>query len=296
METATSTSATIEASDSNQAAVTPVPSLTAADDTVTPKTDQPAVASTSTSDQPQVAVLPRLSTELDLDILWNKLSACLNVLKSLSDPYAVLILQQTVEGFFYVHATRKDKDETKKRERETKETQLAHLDTESGPMSPGMPSGASTSASTSTTTSTDPLKQQKDEIDAIINSIGNETSLDTKRFLEFALTHRTVLNHILRQTSNNLSEEPYSVLVDFTRSHTHILDFDVKRRYFRQELDKLKDSIRGEDLAVHVRRTNIFDDSYRELNRRSTDDWKHRFYIVFEGEEGQDAGGLLREW
>ena len=22
----------------------------------------------------------------------------------------------------------------------------------------------------------------------------------------------------------------------------------------------------------------------------------HRFYIVFEGEEGQDAGGLLREW
>ena len=114
--------------------------------------------------------------------------------------------------------------------------------------------------------------------------------------MEFALTHRTVLNHILRQTSNNLSDEPYSVLVDFTRLHTHILDFDVKRRYFRQELDKLKDSIRGDDLAVHVRRTNVFDDSYRELSRRSIDDWKHRFYIVFEGEEGQDAGGLLREW
>ncbi len=253
-----------------------------ADDTVTSKQSEQATIST---DQQQIPSLPRLSSELDLDLLWNKLSSCLTVLKSLSDPYAVLILQQTVEAFFYVHATRKDKDETKKRERETKETQLAHLDTESGPMSPGMPS-----------TSSDPSKQQKDEIDAIINSIGNETSIDTKKFLEFALTHRTVLNHILRQTSNNLSEEPYSVLVDFTRSHTHILDFDVKRRYFRQELDKLKDSIRGEDLAVHVRRTNIFDDSYRELNRRSTDDWKHRFYIVFEGEEGQDAGGLLREW
>lgn len=25
-------------------------------------------------------------------------------------------------------------------------------------------------------------------------------------------------------------------------------------------------------------------------------DWKGRFYIMFEGEEGQDAGGLLREW
>jgi E3 ubiquitin-protein ligase HUWE1 len=213
-----------------------------------------------------------------------------------------------VEAFFYVHATRKDKDETKKREKETKETQLSHLDTESGPMSPAGPSTSSGGAHMSSKSSalsaligqqsstTASLKQQEDDIAAIINSIGNETSPDTKRFLEFALTHRTVLNHILRQTSNNLSEEPYSVLVDFTRLHTHILDFDVKRRYFRQELDKLKDSIRGDDLAVHVRRTHVFDDSYRELNRRSPDDWKHRFYIAFEGEEGQDAGGLLREW
>jgi len=53
------------------------------------------------------APLERLSTELDLDVLWDKLSQCLTVLKSLSDPYAVLILQQTVEAFFYVHATRK---------------------------------------------------------------------------------------------------------------------------------------------------------------------------------------------
>ena len=258
------------------------------------KPDQtPAATSVEQQQQQQASPLARLSSELDLDVLWNKLSSCLSVLKSLSDPYAVLILQPTVEAFFYVHATRKDKDETKKREKETKETQLSHLDTESGPMSPAPPT---TSAQAQAQSGEQTLKQQQDEIAAIINSIGNETSPDTKRFLEFALTHRTVLNHILRQTSNNLSEEPYSVLVDFTRLHTHILDFDVKRRYFRQELDKLKDSIRGDDLAVHVRRTHVFDDSYRELNRRSPDDWKHRFYIAFEGEEGQDAGGLLREW
>ena len=260
--------------------------------TTTTESTKPDQTATSVEQQ-QPSPLARLSSELDLDVLWNKLSSCLTVLKSLSDPYAVLILQPTVEAFFYVHATRKDKDETKKREKETKETQLSHLDTESGPMSPA---GPTTSAQAQTQSGEQSLKQQQDEIAAIINSIGNETSPDTKRFLEFALTHRTVLNHILRQTSNNLSEEPYSVLVDFTRLHTHILDFDVKRRYFRQELDKLKDSIRGDDLAVHVRRTHVFDDSYRELNRRSPDDWKHRFYIAFEGEEGQDAGGLLREW
>ena len=231
--------------------------------------------------------LNRLSSELDLDSLWNKLSQCLSVLKSLSDPYAVLILQQTVEAFFYVHSTKKDKEETRKKEKETKEAQLAHLDSEY-PMSPA-------AGSTSITGTTNEIANANMEIQSLLNTIGNE-SPDTKKFLEFALTHRTVLNHILRQTSNNLSDEPYSVLIEFCRLHPSILDFDVKRRYFRQELDKLKDNIRGEDLAVHVKRSNVFDDSYRELNRRSADDWKHRFYIVFEGEEGQDAGGLLREW
>ena len=47
-------------------------------------------------------------------------------------------------------------------------------------------------------------------------------------------THRTVLNQILRQSSNPLSVGPFAVLVN----HTRLLDFDVKRRYFRQELEK----------------------------------------------------------
>jgi E3 ubiquitin-protein ligase HUWE1 len=54
--------------------------------------------------------------------------------------------------------------------------------------------------------------------------------------------------------------------------------------------------MRREDLAVHVRREAVFEESFRELHRRSAEEWKNRFYIVFEGEEGQDAGGLLREW
>ncbi|CAF1462168.1 unnamed protein product, partial [Adineta steineri] len=67
-------------------------------------------------------------------------------------------------------------------------------------------------------------------------------------------------------------------------------------KYFRHELDRLKENIRGEHLAVHVRRNHVFEDSYRELSRRTPEDWKHRFYIVFDDEEGQDPGGRLREW
>ncbi len=41
--------------------------------------------------------------------------------------------------------------------------------------------------------------------------------------------------------------------------------------------------MRREDLAVHVRRDAVFEDSFRELHRRSAEEWKNRFYIVFEG-------------
>ena len=37
-------------------------------------------------------------------------------------------------------------------------------------------------------------------------------------------------------------------------------------------------------------------DSFRELFRRGKGEMRSRMYVVFEGEEGQDAGGLLREW
>ena len=75
-----------------------------------------------------------------------------------------------------------------------------------------------------------------------------------------------------------------------------ILDFDVKQIFFRQELDKIKERNSRGDMAINVSRSQIFDDSFRELHRKTADEWKSRLYIVFDNEEGQDAGGLLREW
>ena len=43
--------------------------------------------------------------------------------------------------------------------------------------------------------------------------------------------------------------------------------------------------MRREDLAVHVRREAVFEESFRELHRRSAEEWKNRFYIVFEGKD-----------
>lgn len=102
-------------------------------------------------------------------------------------------------------------------------------------------------------------------------------------FLFFPLpeTHRAVLNQILRQSTIPLLEGPFAVLIN----HTRILDFDVKRKYFRSELDRCEEGHRRDEVAVHVQRSNVFEDSFRELFRRTSEEWKNRFYIVFEGNE-----------
>jgi len=200
------------------------------------------------------------------------------------DHHAVLVLQPAVEAFFLVHAAQTSKEERDKRSRrqETRESQLSHLQQEIG--GPGSPSTVAQG-------NVDDSYSQLSMAAAGSTSTANLPP-DTQKFLSFAERHRTVLNQILRQSTTHLADGPFTVLVD----HTRVLDFDVKRRYFRTELERADAGIRREDLAVHVKREHVFEDSFRELHRRSPEEWKNRFYIVFEGEEGQDAGGLLREW
>ncbi|XP_031421594.1 E3 ubiquitin-protein ligase HUWE1 [Clupea harengus] len=222
--------------------------------------------------------LPLLSEQLLLDELWDMLGECLKELEESHDQHAVLVLQPAVEAFFLVHATER---ESKPPVRDTRESQLSHLKDDPAPLSPAPLTPA-------TPSSLDPFFSREPSS----MHISSNLPPDTQKFLRFAETHRTVLNQILRQSTTHLADGPFAVLVDYIR----ILDFDVKRKYFRQELERLDEGLRKEDMAVHVRRDHVFEDSYRELHRKSPEDMKNRLYIVFEGEEGQDAGGLLREW
>ncbi|XP_040178870.1 E3 ubiquitin-protein ligase HUWE1 isoform X10 [Rana temporaria] len=222
--------------------------------------------------------LPLLSDQLSLDELWDMLGECLKELEESHDQHAVLVLQPAVEAFFLVHATER---ESKPQVRDTRESQLSHIKDEPPPLSPAPLTPA-------TPSSLDPFFSREPSSMHISSSLPP----DTQKFLRFAETHRTVLNQILRQSTTHLADGPFAVLVDYIR----VLDFDVKRKYFRQELERLDEGLRKEDMAVHVRRDHVFEDSYRELHRKSPEEMKNRLYIVFEGEEGQDAGGLLREW
>ncbi|XP_056588306.1 E3 ubiquitin-protein ligase HUWE1 [Triplophysa dalaica] len=235
-------------------------------------------SSTQPEQEERLPDLPLLSEQLLLDELWDMQGECLKELEESHDQHAVLVLQPAVEAFFLVHATER---ESKPPVRDTRESQLSHIKDEPPPLSPAPLTPA-------TPSSLDPFFSREPSS----MHISSNLPPDTQKFLRFAETHRTVLNQILRQSTTHLADGPFAVLVDYIR----ILDFDVKRKYFRQELERLDEGLRKEDMAVHVRRDHVFEDSYRELHRKSPEDMKNRLYIVFEGEEGQDAGGLLREW
>ncbi|XP_011638354.1 E3 ubiquitin-protein ligase HUWE1 isoform X5 [Pogonomyrmex barbatus] len=235
--------------------------------------------SSSRNDEEKTA-LPLLSESLVLDNLWETLSACLLELEYTPDHHAVLVLQPAVEAFFLVHSSSSTSRDRDSRLNATSENREVVPDL--APVSPILSDNEGTSQSEA------PTNASWD----ITPTLQKTLPPDQLKFLKFAETHRTVLNQILRQTTTHLADGPFSVLVD----HTRVLDFDVKRRYFRTELERMDEGIRREELAVHVRRSHVFEDSFRELHRRNADEWKNRFYIVFEGEEGQDAGGLLREW
>jgi E3 ubiquitin-protein ligase HUWE1 len=200
--------------------------------------------------------------------------------------------------FFLVHAApTRPEDKKKVQQKETRQEQLAHIQEQTPSIQGTASSDTASEASGSSSMATAGSAVSNTASSAVTNtsvtaSGSNELSVETQKFLAFAETHRTVLNQILRQSTVHLADGPFSVLVD----HTRVLDFDIKRRYFRTELERMDENLRREDLAVHVRRENVFEDSFRELHRRTPEEWKNRFYIVFEGEEGQDAGGLLREW
>uniref|UniRef100_A0A3P9M092 E3 ubiquitin-protein ligase HUWE1 n=1 Tax=Oryzias latipes TaxID=8090 RepID=A0A3P9M092_ORYLA len=240
--------------------------------------EQDSEGNSQTEAEERLPDLPLLSEQLLLDELWDMLGECLKELEESHDQHAVLVLQPAVEAFFLVHATER---ESKPPVRDTRESQLSHIKDEPPPLSPAPLTPA-------TPSSLDPFFSREPSS----MHISSNLPPDTQKFLRFAETHRTVLNQILRQSTTHLADGPFAVLVDYIR----ILDFDVKRKYFRQELERLDEGLRKEDMAVHVRRDHVFEDSYRELHRKSPEDMKNRLYIVFEGEEGQDAGGLLREW
>ncbi len=110
-------------------------------------------------------------------------------------------------------------------------------------------------------------------------------------FFTFTEKHRKVLNTMVRQNPSLMSGS-FSLMVKNPKA----LDFDNKRNYFTQQLHKGRRE-HYSTLTMAIRRSHIFDDSYRFFSRYRGAEIKHgKLNVRFHGEEGVDAGGVTREW
>ncbi|ANB15963.1 E3 ubiquitin-protein ligase TOM1 [Sugiyamaella lignohabitans] len=110
-------------------------------------------------------------------------------------------------------------------------------------------------------------------------------------FFSFTDEHRKILNQMVRNNPKLMSGS-FSILIKNPKA----LEFDNKRRYFYRRIYNNNQNSSG-TISIHVRRDQVFLDSYKALYFKSASEIKNsRFNIRFQGEEGVDAGGVTREW
>jgi len=143
----------------------------------------------------------------------------------------------------------------------------------------------------------------KEEVQATNDKLESETEQlreCEKRVVAFMEDFRRPLNELVRLNPSLLQSEDdeeeagtFSLMVKYPK----ILDFDNKRLYFRTELQRM-DDVRQHlgGIRISIRRAQVFEDSYHQLRSRTKEEMKERISVHFVGEEGVDAGGLLREF
>eukprot|EP01017_Pseudomicrothorax_dubius_P009141 TRINITY_DN1305_c0_g1_i2.p1 TRINITY_DN1305_c0_g1~~TRINITY_DN1305_c0_g1_i2.p1 ORF type:complete len:568 (+),score=175.51 TRINITY_DN1305_c0_g1_i2:66-1769(+) len=104
--------------------------------------------------------------------------------------------------------------------------------------------------------------------------------------------NRKVINLMVKQNIGLLSDSLNIVV----RKMPQILDFENKKKHFRSEMDTIRGERHYRSLDIRVSRNNIFQDSFAQLAHKSANEMKAKLHVNFIGEEGEDAGGLTREW
>ncbi|XP_053992343.1 uncharacterized protein LOC128883722 [Hylaeus volcanicus] len=127
------------------------------------------------------------------------------------------------------------------------------------------------------------------------NYLCNSDKTYTKQHCEmlmFCERHRKLIN-LLVQHSPGILNGSFQPLVALAAL---CLTFENKRQYFRHSLKQLRETTRYDPIRLHVRRSMVFMDSFHQLRLRNGEEMKGKLIVHFQGEEGVDAGGLVREW
>lgn len=118
----------------------------------------------------------------------------------------------------------------------------------------------------------------------------------SSRTVKFAASNKVLLNALLR-SNPSLLEKGLKSMVKNPKCRLY-LDFDVKRQWFKTQVRRLRQqaSRRHGSFRLNLRRKTVFEDSFHAFVHRNADEIRGRLHITFQSEEGVDAGGVSREF
>lgn len=149
---------------------------------------------------------------------------------------------------------------------------------------------------TRTTTWVDPRRQQ------FIKSFGSNNGYNAQRLSalgplpsgwEMRLANTSRVYFVDHNTKTTTWDDPRLPSSLDQNVPQYKRDFRRKLVYFRSQ-PALR--ILPGQCHIKVRRSNLMEDSYREVMRQTPEDLKKRLMIKFDGEEGLDYGGVSREF
>jgi E3 ubiquitin-protein ligase HUWE1 len=101
--------------------------------------------------------------------------------------------------------------------------------------------------------------------------------------------HWGLIGRLVRENCGLMRKE-----LSFLTKYPELMDMGMKTGYFKMsQRGKLNTR---EILLVRVRRDKVLADSYANLRNQPASAFFRKISVVFQGEAGIDAGGLLREW
>jgi E3 ubiquitin-protein ligase HUWE1 len=101
--------------------------------------------------------------------------------------------------------------------------------------------------------------------------------------------NKKVINHIIRSKQKIWTSAFYVVV----KTLPGLIKFENKRKFFRQFIQTISNR---KVQRISVDRMNLFQTTFSELSSRSRDFFHNKWNISFNGEEGEDAGGVSREF
>jgi hypothetical protein len=235
--------------------------------------------------------LVHLLRAMNLNDLWAELTACLRVV-------------QVLEGVSIEEDADKKADEADGNDGDEENTgnDKKLQNSVAGLLTRFLPSieaffVANASSTRSTKKTKDDEKEKNSQSGKVESDGSNSNNLvGGNNLVNFVNANKVLLNALVRNNAS-LLEKGLKPLI-MVPSCRILLDFDVKRQWFKTQVRRLRQqaSRRHGSLRLHIRRKNVFEDAYHQLRLRNADEMRGRLHITFRNEDGVDAGGLSREF